>query len=102
KTIDKDRPRYRLHASAARALDHPKEDKHRQRRGHSAEKRAERKNHNAREEKSLAPKKRGEPSGERQDDRIRHQVGSENPGALVHSRREAAGDVRQRYVGDAG
>ena len=50
----------------------------------------------------LAPDQRGKPAAHGQHDGVGHQIGSEHPGAFVLARRKAAGDVRQRDVGDAG
>src|SRR4029077_5703867 len=51
--------------------------------------------------KALAAHNRRQPPAERQNDRIRDEIRSQNPGALVLSRGKSACDVRQGDVGDA-
>ena len=95
--------RHRLQSAAARALHHAEENQHRRGSGADAAKqRTDREQEDAEHEEALAAEQAGEPSADGKNDGVRHQVGSQHPGAFVVAGAEVAGNVRQRDVGDAG
>ena len=68
----------------------------------AAQERADGEQRHADHVEALAAEQHGEPAAHGQDDGVGNQVGGEHPGGFVDAGREAAGDVRQRDVGDAG
>ncbi len=89
-----------LEAASASALQHAADDERGQVWRESAEERTDGEQRHAAHVEILAADDGGEPAAQRQHDGIRYKIGSEDPGALVLSGGEAAGDVRQGDVGD--
>src|SRR3974390_1355257 len=101
-TLNKDRLGNRLQSATARALQNTEENQERQARGDSAKKRTDDEGQNASHVEALAPEEAGEPAGQRKDDRVRDEVGSEDPGAFVDTGGETASNVGKSDVGNAG
>ena len=102
KSFAQDGLRNRLQRAAAQALQHAAQDQDGKAGRQAAHRGAGGEQQHAAHVKSLAAEQRGEPSAERQHDRVGDQVGSQHPGGFIHARRKAARDVRQRDVGHAG
>src|SRR5579863_54796 len=101
-TVHEDSLRNGLQAASAGALQHAKENERAEAWSKPAKERANGENCDAGHVELLAPKNIGEPAGQRQNDGVGDEVGSEHPSALVHARAETAGNVREGNVGDAG
>ena len=91
-----------LKASASEALQHAKDDQQAERRGDAAERGEDREHRDRDEVEVLAADDRGDPAADGEDDRVGDEIAGEHPGALVLRGGEAAGDVREGYVGDGG
>ena len=91
-----------LQRATSRALEDAEEDQQAEAGSHAAQEGAGGEDDHTGHIETLAAENRREPTGERQHDRVRNQVGGEHPGALVDAGGEIAGDVRQRDVGDTG
>ena len=102
KRVGEDRLLARLEPAAADSLKYPEEDQRAETGSKSAQERADGKKRHARHIEALAAHHRRKPTAHRQDDGVRDEVGSENPGAFVGAGRKAPGDVREGDVGDAG
>ena len=98
--FEEDCLRKRLHRAACRTLDQSKSDQQRQVGCEAAKQRRDRESDDRCHQQALAPEVGREPSGQRQDDGIGHEVRSQHPCRFVDRRREVAGDVRQRHVDD--
>ena len=102
KRVRHDRLRHGLHAAAAGALDHAKDQQQRQRRRRAAKETGNGEDSNAEDEEIAAAHQARSPSAQRQHDRIRDQVACQHPRSLVRAGAQGAGDMRQRDVGNRG
>src|ERR1700686_8493 len=92
----------RLQASATRALKNAEDDQHRKIERKSTQRGADGEQRNAAHVKTLAAHNRREPATQRQHDCVRNEIRGKYPRAFILTSREAAGNVRQRHVRDAG
>ncbi len=102
KRIDQDRLLHRSQSPAANALQHAKENQPAETWREPAEQRGDGEQRDATHVVILAAEDAAEPRAERQNDRVGHQIAGQHPSAFVAADGEAAGDVRQRHVGDGG
>ncbi len=92
--------RHRLQPAAGQALQGAKGDEQPEARRQPAEQRGHTEAGDAGHVEPLAAEDAGQPAADRQDDRVGNQVRGQDPGRLFLARRQAAGDVLQRDVGD--
>src|SRR5471032_962184 len=88
--------------AAGQALEHAKDDHHRQRRREPAGYRTDREQQYTEYVEALAADHVREPSADRQDDRVAHEIARRDVGALVETRTKAAGNMPERHVRDGG
>ncbi len=98
--VDQDALLGRLEPATAEPLEDPEEDQQLDAGRGTTEGRADGEEQHARHVEPLAAEQSHQPAGERQHDRIGHEVAGEHPGRLAPPDGEAAGDIRQRDVGD--
>ena len=102
KTFQQDRLGNRHHRAAAGALQDARQNQHRQVQRHPAQHGRKREHRDAGDEHPFASELISQPAGHRQDDGVGHEITGEHPRRLIRRRGQAAGDVRQRDVGDGG
>ena len=90
-----------LKPATADPLQNPKEDDGSEAWRDPTQKGAQSENYQTDHEKPFAAECSGKPSADGQHDGIRHEIGSEHPGALIVARAETAGHVGERDIGDA-
>ena len=100
--VDQDRLAGGLEPAAGEALDHPEEDQLLEAGGQAAQHRGGGEDGHGQEEVPAAAHVGREPAGDRQDGGVGRQVAGHDPVAVVHRRRQAAGDVPHRGRGDRG
>ncbi len=97
---DQQRLRHRVQRPGDQALQHAKADQLGHRSGDTAEKRRQHKQHRRPQKQLHLAEAAAEPTGQRQRNRVAHGERSNNPGALLRTHPEVAGNRRQRHVGD--
>ncbi len=98
--VEQDRLGERHQARAKRPLEQPEQDQLLERGGRTAQHRGEGEAGDGDQEQPLAAEPGGQKAGRRGHDRRRHDVGGQDPGDLLLSRRQAALHVGQRDIGD--
>ena len=88
------------HRAAADALKNARQNQRWQIPRQSAQHRGEREDGHTGKQHAFPAEIISQPAGHRQDDGVGNQIARQHPGGLVGGRRKAAGDVRQRDVGD--
>ena len=83
-----------LQAAAGQTLDHAKQNQLLQAGRHAAQPRGQREDGDRQQKVVPAAEMRGQPTRDRQDDRVGGQVAGDDPFAVDHGRRQTAGDVR--------
>ena len=91
-----------LQAAAEETLRQAKDDQLSKTVRDAAEERADREHRDADHEIAFASQDVAKPSGDRQHNSVRNEVGSQGPGCLVTAGGEAACDVGQRHVDNGG
>ncbi len=94
--------RHGLHAAAACSLNDAKDQQHGKRRRGAAEETGNGEDGDAEDEEVAPAHQARRPSAERQHDGVGDQIAGQHPRALIGAGAEAAGDMRQRDVGDGG
>ena len=102
KSFEQDRLRQRLQSAARQPLQHAENNQLRQRCRHAAAQRREGESGDTSQQQPLASESVGQPSRDRQHDRIRNQVGRDHPRPFFIGRGQVAGDVRNGNVDDRG
>ena len=100
--VDQDPLAGGLESAAGDALDHPEEDQLLETGGKAAQHRGGGEDGDGEEEVPAAAQAGREPASDRQDGGVGRQVAGHDPVAVVHRRRQAAGDVAHRGRGDRG
>ena len=100
--VGEDRLGKGLKTTATGALQDAEDDDGAEAGGNAAQQGADGEDGKAHHEEALAAQHVGEPSADGEDDGVRDQVRSENPGALVGAGAQVAADVGKRDVGYAG
>ena len=102
KSVGQDGALAGLQAAAGRALKDAEDDQQSQRVGKPATERKEGEGDDATHVEALAADAVGDPAADGENDGVRDQVRSENPGRLVVACAERPGDVRKGNVGNRG
>lgn len=100
--IGQDRLLAGRHAAAAEPLQDAEHDQRLQAPRKTAQERGERKHGDADHVEALAADHGGEPAGDRQHDRIGHEIACDHIGALVDADGQPTRDMAERDIGDRG
>jgi len=92
----------RLQSAPGESLKHAKADQPGKAARQTAQQGGEGEAGDAGQQQSLATEIIGKPTGDGRDDGVGHEIGSDDPSALLHSRGQVSGDVRDGDVDDRG